>query len=67
VSSPSSLFVITPHRQIDTPSWDTKTECSCGQRYASRCEMWSHQSEAYLSLLDHLALVLTEHDKAGGA
>jgi hypothetical protein len=29
--------------------------------------MWSHQSEAYLSLLDHLALVLTEHDKAGGA
>jgi hypothetical protein len=34
------------------PSWSTKTLCSCGAQFTSRCEFWKHQADAYLRLHD---------------
>lgn len=33
-------------------SWDTKVRCYCGAEFVSRCEMWKHQADAYVLLID---------------
>ena len=40
------------HVLVEAPSWDTKQHCACGEVFASRCEMWKHQADAYLRLID---------------
>lgn len=40
------------HVQVETPNWDTKQRCACGAEFVSRCEMWKHQADAYLRLID---------------
>ncbi len=39
------------HVQAETPNWDTKQRCACGAEFASRCEFWKHQADAYLRLI----------------
>jgi hypothetical protein len=39
------------HLQVPSPTWDTKTRCSCGAEFASRCEFWKHQADAYVELV----------------
>lgn len=40
------------HVQVETPHWDTKIRCACREVFVSRCEMWKHQADAYLRLID---------------
>lgn len=39
------------HLQAETPGWDTKTRCRCGEEFRSRCEFWKHQADAYVALV----------------
>lgn len=38
------------HVQVETPNWDTKVRCSCGDDFTSRCEFYKHGYEALLAL-----------------
>lgn len=31
---------------VETPNWDTKIRCSCGEDFTSRCEFFKHGYEA---------------------
>jgi hypothetical protein len=38
------------HLEVTAQCWDTKQHCVCGAEFASRCELWKHQADAYIAL-----------------
>jgi hypothetical protein len=47
--APDSRNEFSVHVQIETPHWNTKIVCSCGEDFTSRCEFWKHGYEALLT------------------
>jgi hypothetical protein len=39
------------HEQVESPTWDTKVRCACGERFSSRMEFYLHRGDAYLAQL----------------
>lgn len=52
------------HTLVSGPSWDTKQRCACGAEFASRCEFWKHQADAYVIAADAIGCTaLRLHDE----